>query len=43
MGGFSAAGGVEMKEKMLGLERKGGHRIEHTILLTLELLKNQAT
>jgi hypothetical protein len=29
MGGFSAAGGVEMKEKMLGLERKGGQRIKH--------------
>jgi len=24
MGGFSAAGGVEMKEKMLEMERKGG-------------------
>ncbi len=30
MGGFSAADGVETKEKMLELERKGGHRIEHT-------------
>jgi hypothetical protein len=31
MGGFSTAGGVEMKEKMLELERKSGQRIEHTL------------
>ena len=27
IGGFSAAGGVEVKKKMLELERKDGHRI----------------